>query len=83
MLVDICCRFEIDQDCTTSVDKDISMMAVLMEDSKFVELLQYTLAPLEVSRSRTSGALSLLQHESDRSVGLTDISQKFGSNALA
>lgn len=77
------CRFEIDQDRTTFPHQDIAVMAVLMKESEFVELLQHTLALLEVSWPRTAGALNLLQHKSNRSAAFSHIGQELGSNPLA
>lgn len=47
-LVDLGCRFEIDQDRTTFCDQDISMMTVSMEEAKFVKRFQRSLAFLKV-----------------------------------
>lgn len=82
-ITDVCCRFEIHQDHTAILDQHISMVAILMEEPKSVELLQDTLALLVVPRSRTSGAFGLLQHKSDLSVTFGHKGQELWPNTLA
>ena len=52
------------------------MVAVSMQQSKFMELLQYMLAFLEVSRFWSSGSFNPFQNESNRSVVLGNIGQE-------
>jgi hypothetical protein len=83
IVIDLRGGFKVDQDHTTFVDHDVSMVAVLTQQPKLMEPFQHMLALLEVSRLGSFGSPNLLQDKSDRSAILGDIGQELGPDALA